>query len=117
MSRTNVGTLSVVVGANIRSLNRGLQQAGRRIGNFARTVGRTARRLTMFGVAVIGAASALGTVMVRGQLRAIDETAKLSDQVGATTENLTAMQQQAQLTGSSSEALGEIRRKLSLKKV
>ena len=105
MARANVGTLSVIVGANIRALNRGLARAARSIGNFARAVGRTARRMAMFGAAATAAAAAIGGVMVRGQLRAIDETAKLADQVGATTENLTAMNQQAELSGSSSQAL------------
>lgn len=101
MAGLSLGRLEVQIGADTRGLRRGvrdarrqLRQLGRQMRTGINVAGRYAAGITSVGVA-------LGTVFVRQQLKAIDATAKFSDRMNVTVEEMNALNHVAGLTGNS----------------
>lgn len=100
-----VGSLLVRIGADTGGLRRGGRQAQRTMQDMAGQARRTANRLAKFGAAAAAAAAAVGGKLVAEQLKAIDATAKLSDQIGTSTEAITGLQHAAEITGPGAEKM------------
>lgn len=101
-----IANLSVRLSANIASFSSGIQKAIKplkELGSQVASLGGMVNPMVTAFAGLAGAAS-LGA-LVKGQMDAIDSTAKLSDRLGISTEALTGLQHAADLSGVSSETL------------
>jgi hypothetical protein len=101
----NVGRLSIGIGANTVGLRRGLGSAGRMVGGFKKAIVPGVLAVGALGAAAVGTGFALGTVMVRGQLKAIDASAKFADRIGIGTRELEGLRFSAGLAGAETNNL------------
>jgi len=92
------GTVNVKFKADTANFTAGVARASERIGNFSKVLG---------GIAAVAATAFAwkATGYVKEALSAIDATAKMSDQLGITTESLIAMQHAGNLAGVSTEEI------------
>jgi hypothetical protein len=83
--------------------------AERGIGVHMASIGQSLMNVTrltvLFGAAIAATGVAIGTVLVKQSLDAIDKLAKLSDQTGISTEALAGLKLQAELNGIEFETL------------
>lgn len=94
--------LLVKIGADMTSLNKGLQQGQMNIGNFAKGVGKAFK---VASVAVVGLGATL-LAMTKSTANQADEIIKLSRKIGMAVEPLSALKHAAELSGSSIDTLG-----------
>lgn len=105
MAATTIGDLAVRIGADTTGLVKGLSDSSKRIDQFAGKVRKSTNDFGKYAAAATAAGVALGTVLVKQQLKAIDSLAKTSDKLGVTTEALTSLRFAAELTGVASNTL------------
>jgi hypothetical protein len=101
---SQIGALSVKIGADTAELESGLNNAKKSIGDFdkgAQEFNKTLKQLALVGAA---AAAAVG-VMVRQAINAADEMGKAAQRIGVTTQELSKLQYAAKLAGVSSGEL------------
>lgn len=105
MAKT-IGSLSALVGANTKGLEKGLKRAGRLVRGYARSINSIGSGV-VGKIGAIGAAVGIG-VSIAG-LKSIasdmDEVAKKADSLGFTTEALIGLRHAAGLAGVESAAL------------
>lgn len=94
-----IGTLLISLKAGTANFDKKMKKSARRIDKFVSSLKRGARRLALFGTAIAAAAVAIGTVLVKSSLKALDATAKLSRSIGISTEALMGLQFAAQISG------------------
>lgn len=95
----SLGGLVVRIGADTANLRRGLDDAARSTQSFSGRLRASAMQVAKWGAAIASAAAALGTVLVRNSLKAIDSLAKTADKLGETTEGLINLRYAAEQTG------------------
>lgn len=92
---------------NSAAFGKGLKRGAKSVGGFAKKVGMAAAKLAAAGAA-LGAAGGAGLVaMTRRSLASIDALGKMSDQLGIATEQLTAFQHAANITGVEQSSLSK----------
>lgn len=90
---------------NTRDFRTNAQKAKRVAKDMGRSIGKATKLVGGIGLAA-GAAGAAGiSVMVKSQMEAIDQTAKLSRELGISTEALVGYQHAAELSGVSQQTL------------
>jgi hypothetical protein len=107
---SEIGALSVRIGADTADLTKGLKGAEKEISNFGKYTETLGSNLK----ALAGVATVVGTavgVMVRQAINAADEMGKLSAKIGVSTEELSKLSYAAELAGVST---GELQGALSL---
>lgn len=105
MAATTIGDLAVRVGADTTGLVKGLSDSSKRIDQFGSKIRKSTNDFGKYATAAAAAGVAIGTVLVKQQLKAIDSLAKTSDKLGVTTEALTSLRFAAELTGVASNTL------------
>lgn len=96
---TAMSDLVVRLNAQNRGFNRGMMGSTGVLGKFSGAVSGLGSRLL-----ALGGAGAMG-FMIKRQFALIDSTAKLSQQIGVSTERLGGLQHAAELTGAGTDAL------------
>jgi hypothetical protein len=107
---SEIGALSVRIGANTADLTKGLKEAEKEISNFGKYTETLGSNLK----ALAGVATVVGTavgVMVKQAINAADEMGKLSAKIGVSTEELSKLSYAAELAGVST---GELQGSLSI---
>ena len=102
---TTISALNARLGLDIGQFRSGMDRARKQIRNFNRSMGRAIKRVAKLGAAAGAAAVGGLALMAREGLKAVDATAKLADQIGATTEELAGLRLAADRTGASSAKL------------
>lgn len=108
MATRVVGDIAVRIGADARNLNRGLQDAGRRVERFGSDAQRSAARVGRAAATAITAAVALATGIAAAANRAItalDNIGKTADKLGVTTGQLQQLRFAAESAGVASNTL------------
>lgn len=101
-----IANLSVKLSANINAFSSGMQKAIKPLKEFGSQVLSLGGMVNPMVGAFAGLAGAAGVgALVKGQMDAIDSTAKLSDRLGISTEALTGLEHAAGLSGVSTETL------------
>ena len=101
MATTRVGGLSVILSAVTGPFDTAIRKSAGGVKSFGTTVAGTTAKVAKYGAA-LGAVAAGGlAVFVSKTLDSIDKTAKLSGELGISTEALSAYNLQADLTGTS----------------
>lgn len=98
-----IGSLLINLGLKSASFDKKIKRSRSKVGRFAKGVKTAARRLAKFGVVAAAAGLAIGGVMVKAQLEAVDTIGKMSDELAISTEALVGFQHAAELTGSAIE--------------
>jgi hypothetical protein len=107
MASTTVGSLNVMVGANVERLQKRLRKARKNISAFTSRIGRASKAMAKFGAAgTAAAASGLAYLAVQ-EGRVIMRTKRVADRLGTTTKALSRLQFAAQATGVENERLQE----------
>ena len=108
MAKKNVGKLNVILNAITGPFTRKMKGAGKTVRGFQGSVGASAKKLAGFGVALAGIGAGVGlTAMVKGSLKTMDATAKLSDRLGIATEDIGRFQHAANIMGVEQETLNK----------
>lgn len=95
-----IGSLSAILKLNSTNFNKGLNKASKRSKKFRKGLKSSMATVVKFGGALAAIAGIGGvTVMTKNMFKAIDATAKWSDKLGITTEELSSLQFAAGLTG------------------
>jgi len=103
---TAIGDLVIRLGAQTRDFDKKFGRSRGMISSMASRVGALGGKLLGLGAALAGVAGVGGMgLMIRGQFKAIDATAKLSDQLGVSTEKLEGLRHAAELTGAGAKAI------------
>lgn len=103
----NIAGLSISLTAKTRDFTKGMRGARKTVDRFVSGAAQMARRLATMGAAAVAFASAIGTVMVRAQMKVIDMLAKTADKLGITTEGLAGLEHAASITGVEKEKLSK----------
>jgi len=107
---SEIGALSVRIGADTADLTKGLKNAGKEVSGFSASVENLSGKLKAASAVAIGAATAVG-VMVKQAINAADEMGKMAAKVGVSTEELSKLSYAADLAGVST---GELQGALGL---
>lgn len=103
---TTVGTMAAYLTLNSSKFTTGMRGAGKSANRFAGGITRGIGSVARFGAALVGVAGIGGlAVMLKSTMANIDATAKLADVLGFTTEQLSAYQHVAAISGVSNEEL------------
>ena len=102
-----LGDLVVNLGLNSKKFSAGLGRARGKLATFGAGVGRAIGSMAKFGLAAGVAGVAVGGLLVRNSMKAMDAVAKLSDRLGIATEDIVAFQHAGQLMGASSEEVNK----------
>jgi len=101
----SVGSLIVNVRADTAQFRTGLKGARAQVSSFTSGIRSAVKRVMSFGAALTGIGGAGLGIMIRSTLQSIDATAKLSQQLGVTTEKLQGLRHAAELTGAGADTL------------
>lgn len=113
MASRSLGTLTVDLIARSGGFEQGMDRAARSADKRFKDIERSAKRIgAAIGVAVTAAGTALA-FMVKQSIDNMDTLAKLSQSVGSTTEELSALAYAADLSGVSQDSLGTAMIRLS----
>lgn len=108
-----VGIINIAVRAGVDQLGKDLARAQAAFANLGSTIARKITiPITDVASGVINAAKDIGQFAI-DSLKGLDQTAEAAQQIGTTTEELTALRYAAQLTGSDMEALDPALRKMN----
>jgi len=99
--------LAVSLTARTQKFNKGMNRAKKKLRTFGSSVAAMSKKLAKFGTVAAGVAAGALSLLVRNSFKAIDSTTKLGSELGIATEELTAFQHGAQLTGGSAEGLNK----------
>ncbi len=102
---TSLGKLVVTLTAKTKRFERKILRAGRAVKKFVAPVFRAGLGVAKFGALLGGAVLAGLALYTRRAFGAIDATAKLSDELGISTEALTGYEHAAALSGTKNETL------------
>lgn len=106
MAGATIGSMNVSLGLNHSKFGMGLKKASGSVASFGSRVRGSMGSVLRFGGALGALAAGAGlTAMVKGSLSAIDANAKLSKQIGISTENLSGLQHAAEITGAGGNKL------------
>lgn len=106
MGSNAIANLSVRLSANINQFSSGMTAAIKPLKQLGSQVASLGGLVNPAVTAFAGLAGAAGLgALVKGQMEAIDSTAKLSDRLGISTEALTGLQHAAGLSGVDAESL------------
>lgn len=94
-----IQNLAVSLTARLGKFRKGFQKAGGIVGDFSKRMGRLGRRTAAFGAGMTLAAGGALAFFTRRAMGTIDQTAKLADVLGLTTEQLAGYQQAARISG------------------
>jgi hypothetical protein len=100
-----IGSLNVLLNLNSAKFNKGLRQAGKRLGRFASNLGRSLVNVTKWGAAMGTVAVGSLAVITARTMAAIDAQKKWADRIGISTEGLAGLEHAAALTGLSVQNL------------
>jgi len=101
-----IGNLIVKLTAHTQQFTSRMAKAGRGVTTLRSKVSGLTGKLGGLGALLTGGMVAGGFVaMAKKQMAAIDATAKLSDRIGTTTEDLIGLRHAAELTGAGADAL------------
>lgn len=107
-----IGTLNVSVSAKLGKFEKGMKKAAGTVGGFAKKIASLAGPVGKV-TSVLGILSGAGLgVMMQKTAQSIDKMAKLSDEIGFSTEALTGLQHAADITGTNFEVLSKGLRKM-----
>lgn len=103
-----LASLTVDLVAKTGRFSSGFKKANQTLNGFSKTAFAVAGKIGAVGAALAGLAGAAGLVsLTKNSMKAIDETAKLSDELQISTERLVGFQHAAAITGISSETLNK----------
>lgn len=103
-----IGNLIVKLSAHTKSFRGGMMKAEgvtRRFQGVVQGMGKAAKAGIAAASAAIIAGTAVMAARVKQQMQSIDETAKLADRIGTTTEDLIGLRHAAELTGAGADSL------------
>lgn len=100
-----IASLGVSLTARIGNFEKGFKKAQRIASRFASDLTRHVKTIASYGLAIAGVAAGALSVLVKGQLEAVDSASKLSRTLGLTTEELVGYQHAASLAGVDAEKL------------
>jgi len=103
----NVGSLNVRLTAQTRRFRADMRESQTAVKSFGLGVKRLAGGMAKLGAVGAGVAAAGLLLTTRRALKNIDAMAKLSKNIGVTTERLAGLQHAAELTGAGSELMGK----------
>jgi len=111
-AEARVGTISIGMRVGMGGLNKGLSDAGAKVSDFASKLATGVK----VGLAALGVGAAVKGLndLRAASAEAIDATGKLSDKLGASTENLIGLQHAGALAGVSNEVLDKSLTKLGV---
>lgn len=98
-------SLLVTVGMKDDDFRKGVKRLKADVASMGSDLANIAKQATLAGAAIGTAVAAGLTVLTKSSMEAIDQTAKLADRLGVTTEFLTGIQHAADLSGVSFEEL------------
>lgn len=99
MAKATIGKLSAILSLNAAQFSKGLNKAAKRTSSFSKSLIGITKKVALFGTALVTAAVAGLSVLVKSQFSTIDALAKTSDKLGITTEGLAGLQFAAEQTG------------------
>jgi len=97
--------LAVSLTAKTGKFSAGFKKAGKRVKTFTARIKRISGVMLKYGSIAGGVAFAIGSLMVKKSLAAIDATAKLSDRLDIATEKLQGLRHAAEITGAGAQAM------------
>jgi len=95
---STIATLAINITARTKGLQKGLTRGRKALSKFAKGVPLLNTNISKIAVAATAAAAGLA-VLIRREMNLIDATAKLADELGATTEGIQALAFAAELSG------------------
>ena len=103
-----IAKMSASLSLNQRAFSKGLDRATKNLKRFATKVARTGLKVASIGGALATALAGGGLLLlIKQQMKAIDEMAKLSDVTGITTEELAGLHLAAQITGTETQTMNK----------
>ena len=103
-----VGKLSAILSLNSAAFSKGLRRASKSAHRFGSNLTRHMRTISMYGGALAAVATGGGIVLlIKKSIDLMDETGKLADRIGDTTEAISALQYAAGQTGSSADEMNK----------
>jgi len=108
-----VGTVNINLRANTGAFNKNMAKAGKRLKKFGASIGGVVSKVAKFGVVAGAAGAAALTALTKKSFDTIDGTAKLSDQLGITTEKLQGLRHAAEITGAGTATLDKSLEKMN----
>lgn len=112
MATNRVGGLNVVLTATTGPFTKSMKKASSGVKKFGKDIGKITKQVAKYGAALGAVALGGMTLLVKSTLKSIDETSKLSTQLGISTEALSAYNLQADLTGTSMDAISGALKKM-----
>jgi hypothetical protein len=100
-----VGAINVKVSADAAGFNATMNQVGNKVTRTAKKVRDASVTYQKWGAVAAAAALAVGTAMVKSQMKVLDSLAKTSDALGVQQKQLQALQHVAELTGTGAAQL------------
>lgn len=100
-----IASLAVSLTARTGSFEKGLARAKKVSRRFSRDLTRHTKRIAGYGAAIVGVAAGALTVLVKGQLAAVDSTSKMARTLGLATEELVGWQHAAKFANVDSDSL------------
>ena len=101
-----VGAINVKVSADATGFNATMNKVGSKVAATASKVRESGNTYAKWGAVAAAAAFAVGTAMVKNQMKVLDALAKTSDALGVQQKQLQALQHVAELTGTGAAQLG-----------
>jgi hypothetical protein len=102
-----IAQLRVDLVANTAKFTKGLARAKKRLKGFGKAMLKSAKVAAKWGAVIVAAAVAVGVSMVKNVFKSVDALAKMSDELGISTESLIAFRRAAELTGTSNETISK----------
>lgn len=109
----NVGSLTVTLTALTGRFSKGMRKAAGEVGAFATSVGAASAKLATMSTAAAAVAGGAIALLTHRQAEMIDNTAKVADRLGESTEALLGMRHAADLAGVGAEEFDKAMEKLS----
>ena len=100
-----IGNLVVNLKAKTAAFDKKIKRARKTLTNFRKAVMRTGKALLKFGGVIAGVAVAIGGLMIRNSMKAIDKVGKLADRLEMATEDILAFRHAAVIAGGSIEGM------------
>jgi hypothetical protein len=100
-----VGAINVKVSADATGFNATMNKVGSKVSATASKVRESSNVYAKWGAVAAAAAFAVGTAMVKNQMKVMDSLAKTSDALGVQQKQLQALQHVAELTGTGAAQL------------
>lgn len=102
----SVGAINVKVSADATGFHATMNKVGNKVATTASKVRESGNTYAKWGAVAATAAFAVGSAMVKNQMKVMDSLAKTSDALGVQQKQLQALQHVAELTGTGAAQLG-----------